>query len=346
MPVNEPAAATDCQPRPPPATTRTSWLRVILFGCATGLLLTVGGEAGRLLIGDNFHAAVPGQVYRCAQPSGAALERMIHTHGIRTVVNLRGGCATAPWYLEECRMTHRLDVAQEDICFSASRLPSVHEVRRLIEVLDRAEYPVLFHCRRGADRTGLAVTTYLLLHTDISLAQACRHLGWRYGHIALGRTANLDRFFDLYADWLHDQGREHSRAAFRRWAEREYCPGECRCRIELLAAPAWVTKGEPFAVRVRVHNTSIKPWRLRPGTGAGIHARVVLYDETARGVATERAGLFDAEVAPGRSIDLTLALPAVSQPGRYLLVVDMIDETHCCFFQAGSEPLEQELEVR
>jgi protein tyrosine phosphatase (PTP) superfamily phosphohydrolase (DUF442 family) len=310
------------------------------------LLLAVGAEVGRIVVGDNFHTVVPGRVYRCAQPSGAALERIIRAHGIRTVINLRGCSVPAAWYLDECRTTHRFEVAQEDICLSAGRLPSVHEIRRLVEVLDRTEYPILFHCRRGIDRTGLAVTVFLLLHTDTSLAEARRHLSLRYGHIPLGRPANLNRFFDLYAEWLQSQDLGHSRTAFRRWAEREYCPGECRCTLELLAAPAWVRRGEPFVVRVRAHNTSIKPWRLRPGSGAGIHARCLLLDDEARAVFVERAGLFDAAVAPGESIDLTLALPAVRQPGRYLLVVDMIDEQHCSFYQVGSEPLEQELEIR
>jgi hypothetical protein len=56
--------------------------------------------------------------------------------------------------------------------------------------------------------------------------------------------------------------------------------------------------------------------------------------------------MFDAEVAPGESIDLTLPVPAPRVPGRYLLTADLIDEQHCTFFQAGSEPLEWEFDVR
>lgn len=340
MLVKEPAA----QPQRPPLLPRPA--RAALYGLLAGLALAAAGEIGRMLLGGNFHTAVPGRVYRSAQPSPARLERLIREHGIRTVVNVRGCCAPLPWYLEECRVTHDLGVAQEDVCFSAGRLPSIHEVRRLIEVLDRSEYPILIHCHRGADRTGLTVTVYLLLHTDTSLAAARWNLGPRYGHLPLGRPANLDRFFELYAEWLRERGLAHSRDAFRRWAWSEYCPGECRAEIHLLDAPACVPCGEPFAVRVRVHNSSVKPWRLRQGAGAGIHARGVLCDANARGVAVTEAGLFDAEVAPGDSIDLTLALPAVRQPGLYLLRVDMVENQHCSFFQTGSEPLEQELEIR
>src|SRR5262249_59889867 len=99
------------------------------------------------------------------------LERLIQAYGIRTVVNLRGSCLGFDWYRDECRVTHALDVCQEDVCFSAGRLPSTHEVRRLLEVVERSEPPLLLHCQRGADRTGLASAVVLLLQTDVGLDQ-------------------------------------------------------------------------------------------------------------------------------------------------------------------------------
>jgi protein tyrosine phosphatase (PTP) superfamily phosphohydrolase (DUF442 family) len=329
----------------PAAKGRRSFLRALLYGCGSGLLLVACGETANVFVGHNFHVVIPGRVFRSAQQSGPGLEQLIRAYGIRTVINLRGCCAPWPWYLDECRATTALDVNQEDICLSSGRLPSVHELRRLVEVFDRTEYPVLLHCRRGADRTGLASAVALLLQTDIDLASARRQMSARYGHIALGRPAFLDRFFDLYADWLRSEGLTHSRAAFRRWAETAYEPGECCCRVEPIDVPERLPVDRPAAVRVRVCNTSRQPWRLRPGTTAGIHARYALYDDLDHLVATDRSGLFDAVVAPGACIDLTLALPAL-RAGRYRLLVDMIDEEQCWFFQTGSEPLEREIEVR
>ncbi len=310
-----------------------------------GLCLAVLTEAGRVLFGGNLHAVVPGRVYRSSQMSADKLAQVVHAYDIRTVINLRGCCDPFPWYLEECRTTHRLQVAQEDICLSAGRLPSVYEMRRLLEVLDRTEYPILIHCRRGADRTGLVSAVVLLLESRVSLAEARRQLGLRYGHLALGRPANLDRYFDLYDEWLRDQRLSHSHAAFRRWVEHDYCPGECRCELEPVDWPPDIRCGEPAPLRVRVRNTGIKSWRLRPGTNAGIHAGFGLWDSDGRCVANGRAGLLDAEVAPGQSIDLTLVVPALHKPGRHRLLVDMVDEQHCWFYQTGSEPLELELEV-
>ena len=97
---------------------------------------------------------------------------------------------------------------------------------------------------------------------------------------------------------------------------------------------------------MRFRNTSIRPWRLQAGSNAGIHGCYSLWDPLGNLVDSRRAGLFDAEVWPAESIDLTLALPALPHPGRYRLQVDMVGEQHCFFHQAGSEPLEQELDVR
>jgi protein tyrosine/serine phosphatase len=338
----EPAAPT------PPAVRPRSLAAVLARGCLAGLLLAGVGEFVHVLLGTNFHTVVPGRFYRCSQPSPAALQAAIRRYGIRTVVNLRGCCDPIDWYLAECRAGVDGDLSQEDINFSAGRLPSVHSMRELVAVLDRSEKPVLIHCHKGIDRTGLASTVVKLLYEDTTLDEARGQLSLRYGHLPLGRTANIDRFFDLYAEWLAKQGVAHSHANFRRWATEDYCPGECRCRIELAAASGDVVaapRDRPFGVAVRSTNTSVKPWRLRPGLNAGVHAIWNLTNAADQIIAEGRSGLFDAEVAPGETIDLTLSLPRLAGPAVYRLRVDMIDEQHAAFFQVGSEPLFVRVEV-
>jgi hypothetical protein len=308
--------------------------------------LTLGLHAGYVLLGPNFHTVIPGAVYRCSQPSGATLERLVRSRGIRTVVNLRGCCDPLPWYLEQCRVTNRLGVSQEDLGFSAARLPSAITLRQLVEVLSRSEYPILFHCHKGADRSGMASAIALLLLTDTPLAEARQQLHFRYGHLPLGRIGNIDRFFDLYQEWLAEHGLEHSPAVFRRWAVTDYCPGECRCRLEMLsfaAQPGHLACFHPTGLRVRCHNTSLAPWHLNPAANAGIHLSFTVNDED-RLWAEGRAGLFFATVPPGGHIDLTVALPGLP-PGAYELHLDMVDEQHASFLQTGSDPLVWRLEV-
>ncbi len=330
-------------PRP-----RLSLGRVLLRGCLIGLLLTLALHSAYILLGTNFHTVIAGEVYRSAQLPASALERFIRDRHIRTVINLRGCCDPEAWYLEEGRVTHRNNVSQEDLSFSAGRLPSVVALHELLDVLDHSEYPILFHCHKGADRTGMASAIALLLRTDTPLEEGRAQLGFRFGHLALGRTANIDRFFDLYQEWLTEHDLTHSQAVFRRWIEQDYCPGECRCRLEVLdrtAQPMRVERCQPAALRVRCHNTSIKPWRLRPGSNAGVHLSFVLSNDRDQRVGEGKAGLFHATVPPGECIDLTVVLPSLGEPGRYELLVDMVDEQHASFLQTGSEPLSWRLEV-
>jgi hypothetical protein len=343
---------------PPRLTLRRAALRLLLGGA----LLSVAAEAARVAFGPNFHEVVPGRVYRCSQLSPAELEARIRRFGIRTIINLRGCCEPADWYLDEARVAARHDVSFEDVGCSAGRLPATYTVRELVAVFDRTELPALIHCHKGVDRTGLASGMALILLEDAPLSAARAMLGPRYGHLPLGRTGNMDRFFELYEEWLAARGLEHSRAAFRRWALDEYCPGECRAELTPLSplAPGGqrtedrgqkteavlrIPADRPSGVRVRAHNTSVKPWRLRPGNSAGIHMIYQVLDLDDRLLVEGRAGLFHATVAPGESIDLTCLLPALAA-GRYRFRADMIDEQHASFFQAGSEPLVLDLSVR
>jgi hypothetical protein len=325
-----------------------SLCRALAWGCLAGALLALLGHTFYVLLGRNFHSVIPGEVYRSAQLSATALEQIIQQKHIRTVVNLRGCCDPESWYLDEGRVTLGNNVSQEDLSFSAARLPSIIALRQLIDVFDSSAYPILIHCHKGADRTGMASAIALLLRTDTSLEEARQHLGYRYGHLRIGRTVNIDRFFDLYQEWLTSRGLTHSPAVFRHWVEKEYCPGECRCRLELLEPsrqPLHISSCLPTVLRVRCHNTSIKPWRLHPSNNSGIHLIFVLTNERDQRVAEGKSGLFRAAVPAGEFIDLTVVLPALTNPGRYELRLDMEEEQHAFFLQTGSEPLFCTVEV-
>jgi hypothetical protein len=340
--MSHPEAETEL--RPPPG--RSSLARVLAWGCLAGLLLAVGGEAVRVLLGGNLHVVVPGRIYRCAQPKPAALADLVRRHGIRTVVNLRGCCAPYDWYMEEARAIHELDLCQEDICLSAYRLPSSSEMRRLVEVLDRTEFPIVLHCRRGADRTGLVAAVCQLLFTHADLGQARKHMGPRFGHVAVGQTANLDRFLDQYEEWLQQTGQDHRPAVFRHWLGTEYCGSPWSCRIEPLQVPEQVPLDQPWTVRVRFHNTSGQAWRLSAANTAGVHAAYLLTDAKGNCLAMGRAALFDGAILADQSLDVTLDLPAVGQPGPWFLTVDLHTDRHGWFYQFGSEPLHMRISTQ
>ncbi len=148
------------------------------------------------VLGGNVRTVVPGRLYRSAQLKGSALGDLIDAERIKTVVNLRGGFAEDATELETCR---RRSVTHVDIPLSASALPPPERLEKLLDTFDHAQYPVLFHCQGGADRSGLAGTLYLALYEHVPLDEAeARQLTWRYGHVKWGAAHAMDDFFDLY----------------------------------------------------------------------------------------------------------------------------------------------------
>lgn len=317
----------------------------LLAGLTVGLGAALAVEAASVTLGRNLHAVVPGLVYRSGQLSGPDLRRVVRKYGVYTVVNLRGCAPTTRWYAQECRATHRLGISQEDVALAANRLPSTSEVRRLVSILDRTEYPILLHCRQGADRTGLAAAVFALLQPGVTLEQARHQLGPRYGHVPAGNAGWLDQFLDLYVQWLAARNQSHTPTAFRQWLELADCPGRNRCAITMLEAPALLRRGEPAVYRVRIRNTGLETWRLLPDSNAGHHCVFVVTSENTAPVASGRFGRYESAVGPGESVDIRLVVPPLGKSGRYRLLVDMADERHCWFHQTGGEPLETELHV-
>lgn len=321
-------------------------VRWVLASAAAVGTLWLAWQIYHVLLGSNFHEVLPGRVYRGAQPSPAEIERFVRAHGIRTVVNLRGH-ALDGWFQDQCRTVQHLGIALENISLSATRLPSVYEVRRLVEVVERAEYPILLHCRRGADRTGLASAVVLLLERNTTYEEARRQLGLRFGHIPIGKTTHLDDFLRLYEGWLAQNQLQHRPEVFRRWVMTEYRAGLCHSVVEEFTPLQETNRaGEPLAFRVRVRHTGTRPWQLHAGRFAGVHVGFQVWNERRDVVAVGRAALFDRVVAPGETLETTVVLPPLRQPGRYRLLVDMVEENHCWFFQTGGEPREEELIVR
>ncbi len=326
--------------------------RIVRSLALIALVVLVGHQLSRRLFGWNLHTVIAGQVYRGAQPTPELIDELAKKYGVRTIVNLRGCGLPNDWYAKETQTIQRLGLNQEDICFSALRLPSSLELRRLVEVIDNAQYPIYLHCRRGADRTGLASVICILLQPEGSaddlgppLAQARRQLGLWYGHVALGKTRVLDRFFDLYENWLEKTGRTHKRGVFRHWLLEVYNGGWCSARFEEftpLAREAHV--GLPIGFRVRVRNTGTDDWRLSASSQTGNHLAYQVWDGE-RLLAEGRAALLDKRVSPGETLAATLVVRPLKQAGRFRLIVDMAEEQHCWFYQTGSEPHEEELVV-
>ncbi len=331
---------------------RRSTRRRLLQFVGASILLALVAETVRVYALTNQHTVLRGRLYRSAQLSPDELTQLIKDKKIRTVINLRGTSPDTDWYQEESRVTHAAGVNQEDISLSAKRLPAPNEIRRLVEVLDRTDYPVVVHCQRGADRTGLVSTVALLLHTNATL-DAARHQLWpRYGHVRFGRTAVIDRFFDFYEGWLQSTGQTHTPERFRQWADHEYCPGPYRARLSLIGdSPPEVAANRGFNLTIRAVNVALEPWVFCTGATGGVQLRYYLYSSAGVKLYAGRAGRLARTVNPNESIDLVAGFPPLPTPGRYLVNVDLldtqpIDKLDSDFSQYGSEPIVFDLFVK
>ena len=347
LPISDdPLAAFVARLRPIRVSPQFNW-RAISWGVGASVLVCLVGQISHFLARDNFHLVWRGQVYRSSQLSPSRLQKVIDTYRIRTIINLRGPCPEFTWYEDECRTSHEQNVSQEDIVLSAIRLPPPAEIRRLVDVLRHAQYPILLHCRQGVDRTGLAAVIVRLMEPGVSLPEARAQLGIRFGYIPYNGTENILKFIELYEEWLQAQHLPHSPALFVYWVKQQYCPGSCRAKLELSPDRPLLTSfaaNKAASLILRAHNESIRTWKLRPGTWQGVHARYQITAADGQIVFHERAGLFDATILPGESIDLSIGIPALS-PGRFTLFIDMVDADQNSFSQFGMEPIFRELQV-
>jgi undecaprenyl-diphosphatase len=143
----------------------------------------------------NFHPITPGEAYRSAQLDRDELEYYINKHNIKSIVNLRGEHPDEPWYGEETQVCAEKNVKHYNIALSSSHEPADEDIRKLIAIFENAPRPVLIHCQAGADRSGLAAAMWKVIVDKEPKSEAQKQLSLFYGHLPIGKTFAMDRFF-------------------------------------------------------------------------------------------------------------------------------------------------------
>jgi hypothetical protein len=176
-------------------------------------------------IDGNLGTLDPGRVFRSAQPT-AQLGRLIHDQHLKSILNLRGGSARDAWYRSEVRTAETSGVAFFDLPLSPARRPTRWELLRLIDVLDHCAYPLLIHCKAGADRTGLASAIYLMSHKSEPPQSALRAFTLVHSHVPFFGPEHLHEPIEEYAAWLETRRLDHTPERFRAWIKNDYASSD------------------------------------------------------------------------------------------------------------------------
>src|SRR6476620_10263860 len=101
--------------------------------------------------------------------------------GIKSIVNLRGGFDASFHALEKdaCEL---LGLEFVNFTITSREVPSRERVLGAKQLFETLEYPVLMHCKSGADRAGIMSVLHAHFRLGQPVSQAIGQLSKRHGH--------------------------------------------------------------------------------------------------------------------------------------------------------------------
>jgi protein tyrosine/serine phosphatase len=161
---------------------------------------------------QNAHRLSP-ELVRTNQPWPFQLKAW-KKRGIRTVLTLRDQPQKAHFVLE-ADACERLGLKLVRFELASREAPTREQVLGAKALFETLEYPVLMHCKSGADRAGVMSVLYAHFRLGQPIEEAARQLSFRYGHIRHGETGILDYVFQRYLDETRASGE-----SFESWVGR------------------------------------------------------------------------------------------------------------------------------
>ena len=157
------------------------------------------------------------RAWRMNQPFPGDI-RWAKARGIRTIMSARHDLRHGGYALE-VEACQQLGLYFEVIPFFSREAPSREAMLEAADQLKNAAYPILIHCKSGADRAGFLSAFYAIVMEDIPVRDARKQLSLRFLHIKQSKTGILDAVFDAY---LAAHPREEK--PFLDWVRDEYDP--------------------------------------------------------------------------------------------------------------------------
>ena len=164
----------------------------------------------------NFYA-LSDKAYRSNHPSAGFIKKLRNKHGVKTIISMRKADTSGSYLLEKeaCDSNGMILVNHR---MSSRKLPKKDMVIKAKQLFDEVEYPILIHCKSGADRAGLMSVFYMHFVEKQPIEQAVEQLSMKYGHFRWADTGKLDFFFDKFFEYKQ----QHSDIEFIDWVEHIY----------------------------------------------------------------------------------------------------------------------------
>ena len=197
-----------------------SWLRRRALPPASYIDMLFVDHGIFRMIYSNSHR-MSAKAWRSAQPAPHQIRRFARA-GVKTVINLRGPRECGSYWLER-RACQRHGLKLVNYQMRSRAAPTREELWGAKRLFEEVEYPVLMHCKSGADRAGIMSVLYRHIHEGVPMEEAKRELSLRYGHIRQAHTGILDYFFERY---LADNAVRPM--PFFEWVDTVYDPDELR----------------------------------------------------------------------------------------------------------------------
>ena len=172
---------------------------------------------------------IGGGMYRENQPSPKRIA-LLAEEGIKTILNLRAESPKGFYLLEEeaCQQ-HGIKLVNFRVY--SRDVHTREKIRAAKALFPTLEYPVMMHCKSGADRTGFMGVLYRHFHMGDSIEQAMEQLSFKYLHIKEGKTGMLDFFFNDYLKYAAQEKENGRDAEFIEWVETVYEPADVKARF-------------------------------------------------------------------------------------------------------------------
>lgn len=144
----------------------------------------------------NFYK-LSNKAYRSNHPSPAFLKSLKEKYALKTVVSMRKANNTGQYLLEK-EACQKLGINLIHHPMSSRKLPDAQKIIDAKHLLETVEYPILIHCKSGADRAGFMSVLYKHFIEKEPIEIAVKQLSMKYGHFRWAETGKLDFFFDHF----------------------------------------------------------------------------------------------------------------------------------------------------